>query len=118
MTDPDSYKEGYIFTKHIDLSSDVGIFGHDLEQESYVAYDYSFETNAKKINADVYFNLYIRVSPEGQAIHRRYQKAEKVLAEIWGTVTSYLVIITVLMFPIEKYYFYTNFINNMKKKGA
>lgn len=43
---PDLYKEGYIFTKHVGLETDTGIYLKNLEKRDFVTFSHFFETGS------------------------------------------------------------------------
>lgn len=44
MLSPHVYKEGFIFTKHIEVKTDVGLQGESLSSEDYISFKHFFET--------------------------------------------------------------------------
>jgi hypothetical protein len=117
MTSPNAYKEGYILTKHVEVETDTGVIGETKASTHHVAYDHSFETFATIERTDKFFQMYFKVSPKGQTYSRRYVKLDFVLAEIEALICIYFVGMAILIAPFEKFYFYKNFINSIRRKS-
>jgi len=117
MTSADTYKEGYLLTKHIELETDTGLILDDKNSKFYAGFSEFFETFAIMPRNEMFFNLYVKLDPKGEVVNRSYMKLEFVLAEVESMITIYFIIITMVIGPFEKFQFYKEFIKNMRIKA-
>lgn len=62
--------------------------------------------------------MFLRVSPDGVSTMRRYAKLATVLAELSGSLTTYLLIFAVIASPIESFYYYKTVMEKINNKVA